>query len=227
MPEQQPDVGDVIKDISTDIQTIVKGEIALAKSEIIPQLKGLGIGGGLLGGAAVLGVIALNVLFVCLGFLFTNLFWGHTATPVGAFGWGFLCAVGVYLVLAGILALIGIKKLKFKAPEKTIDEGRKSLSAVSYAASSGMQDVKLIANRGSKQFTTDDQGYIQTVYKGQAKPKEPLPQSFPPVSTTAASTDSDFDHAETLDTVDPVVTGPDATSPATRTAGGATQAVQR
>lgn len=178
MPDQ-PEVKDVIKDISTDISTIVKGEIALAKAEIVPQVKGLGIGGALLAGAGVLGIIALNVLFVCLGFLFTNLFWGRTATPVGAFGWGFLCAVGVYLLLAGVLALIGIRKLKFKAPEKTIAQGQKSLNAVQHAVSSGMQDVKVISDRGSKQFAVDDQRHLLTVYKGQAKPKDAVPQTFP------------------------------------------------
>lgn len=178
MPEQQPEVGDVVKDISADISTLVKGEIALAKSEIIPQAKKAGIGAGLLAGAAVFGVIALNVLFVCLGFVFTNLFWGHTATPVGAFGWGFLCAVGVYLILAAILAVIGITRMKFKKPEKTIEEGVKAKNAIAHAVSSGLADVKVIASRGSKQFTTDGQGRILTVYKGQAAPRQPVPQTF-------------------------------------------------
>ena len=54
MPEEQPEVGDVVKDISADISTLVKGEIALAKSEIIPQAKKAGIGAGLLAGYSLL-----------------------------------------------------------------------------------------------------------------------------------------------------------------------------
>lgn len=163
----QPAIEDVVRDITADIRTIVRGEIALAKAEVVPGAKKAGIGAGLLAGAAVFGLIALNVLFVCLGFAFTNLFWGHTATPIGAFGFGFLCAVGVYLFIAAILALIGLVNVKkLKKPEAAIKEADKSVNTLSTAVGSGLKNVRIISTRGRKMITKDDTGQIVTVWAG-------------------------------------------------------------
>ena len=110
---------------------------------------------------------------------------------LGAGLWGFLCAVGVYLLIAGILALIGIRKLKVSSPDKTLTQGRRSVDAVKRAVSAGMQDVKLIASRGAKQFTTNTKGELLTVYRGQAAPKEAVPQTFPPASDTHVASTGD------------------------------------
>jgi len=41
---EQPDIAEVIKNIQADVTTIVKGEIELAKAELMPQAKAAGIG---------------------------------------------------------------------------------------------------------------------------------------------------------------------------------------
>lgn len=163
-----PAVQDVVKDITADIRTIVRAEIELAKAEVVPGAKKAGMGAGMFAAAAVFGIIALNVLFVCLGFLFTNLFWGKTATPIGAFGWGFLCAVGVYLVIAAICALVGLSLVKkFKTPEAAVTQAQKTQAALSSAVSGGLAEAQTIAVTGKKKITTDATGQIVSVF---AKP---------------------------------------------------------
>ena len=44
------DPADLIKSISDDIAVIIRGEIELAKAELIPQAKSVGLGAGLFGG---------------------------------------------------------------------------------------------------------------------------------------------------------------------------------
>ena len=161
------DIEAALKEITADIRTIVQGEIELAKAEVLPGAKKAGLGAGLLGAAAVFGMLAITVLFICLGFAFTNLFWGHTATPVGAFGFGFLCAAGVYLLIAAILALIGLLNVKkMKSPQAAIAQGQKTTDAVGAAASKGLANVRMLATRGKKVITRDATGQIVTVYSG-------------------------------------------------------------
>jgi hypothetical protein len=161
------DIEAAIQQITADIRTIVRGEIELAKAEVVPGAKKAGLGAGLLAGAGVVALLAVNVLFVSLGFAFTHLFWGNFG-PIAAFALGFLCAAGVYLVLAAILALIGIANVKkLKTPQAAIAEGEKAVDVLSNAVGSGLAKVRLIASRGKKVITQDAAtGQIVTVYSG-------------------------------------------------------------
>lgn len=160
----QPVLGDVIGDITADIRTIVRGELELVRSEVFPGAKKAGLGAGVLVAAGVVGLFALNVLLLCLGFLFANLFWDKTATPVGAFGFGFLCAFGVYLILAVILAVIGISLVKkLKSPEAAAAQGTKTLDSLQGAMTAGFANVRHLATFGKKSITRDDKGQIVTV----------------------------------------------------------------
>ncbi len=161
------DIEAALQQISADVRTIVRGEIELAKSEVVPGAKKAGLGAGLLAGAAVFGLIAVNVLLLSLGFAFTALFWGNFG-PVAAFALGFLCAAGVYLLLAALLALVGVLNIKkLKTPQAAIAEGEKSVNVLSNAVGSGLAKVRMIATRGKKVITQDPAtGHIVTVYSG-------------------------------------------------------------
>lgn len=161
------DIEGALQQISADIRTIVRGEIELAKAEVVPGAKKAGLGAGLLAGAGVFALIAVNVLLLSLGFAFTALFWAGFG-PVAAFALGFLCAAGVYLVLAGILAAIGLVNVKkLKTPQAAMAEGEKSLDVLSNAVSSGLAKVRMISTRGKKVITRDAAtGQIVTVYSG-------------------------------------------------------------
>lgn len=160
------DIEATLNQITADIRTIVRAEIELAKAEVVPGAKRAGLGAGLFVVAGVFVLIAVNVLFICLGFAFANLFWEHTS-PIGAFGFGFLCAAGVYLLLAAAFALVGLANVKkLRKPEAAIAQAEKTLAAVNHAKSAGLANVRMVATRGKKVITRDETGQIVTVFSG-------------------------------------------------------------
>ncbi len=116
-------LGQLVSDASTDIKDILKGEIALAKTEIKADVAKGGKGAGMLAGAGIFGLYAL-------GFLLTAAAW---ALALVLPTWlGFLIIGVVLLVITGILAMIGIgalKKIQGK-PERTIDTSQKAVAAI-------------------------------------------------------------------------------------------------
>ncbi|NNG38035.1 phage holin family protein [Flexivirga sp. ID2601S] len=117
-------LGQLVADASTDLQAIVKDEIALAKVEIKADVSKGGKGAGLLAAA---GLLALYML----GFLLLTLAWGLHAAGLSI--WlGMLITAGVLLVIVLILALLGIsalKKIKGK-PERTIAGAQQTVAAL-------------------------------------------------------------------------------------------------
>lgn len=140
----EPEIGEVIKDITADVQTIIKGEIELAKAEMLPQVKRAGIGAGLFGAAGYLALQATTLLFICGGLAFTALYQGAVGI-VWAFTLGFLTMAVILLVIAGILALIGKSKIAVKGPEATVSEAQRSVQAVTGAVDRGQANVRAIA----------------------------------------------------------------------------------
>jgi uncharacterized membrane protein YciS (DUF1049 family) len=116
---EEPTIGRLVADASRDISTLVHNEIALAKSELKVSVKAGGIGIGLFAGAAFVGVLAIIMLSVAFAYLLsmTGL---HLA-------WCFLIVFGVYLVIAGVLAMIGLKSVKkVRAPERAIHQAQET-----------------------------------------------------------------------------------------------------
>ncbi|MGL5865471.1 MAG: phage holin family protein [Dermatophilaceae bacterium] len=128
-PGSERTIGQLVADVTHDVEGIVRGEIALAKAEILGGAKGIGKGAGLL---AVAGFIAL------LGLIF--LF--HTVArvvdiwlPLWA-GYGIVTAV--MFVVAAVLALVGrsaIGKAK-PAPQRAIDQAHQTVAALKQAGQS-------------------------------------------------------------------------------------------
>ncbi len=119
MPEPQnyddePTIGKLIVDATSDISALIRGEIELAKTELRFSLKAGGISAALLAVAAFLAVLAVIMLSVALAFLLAKL-------PFIGLFLGFLIVFLLYAVLAGIVAMVGLRKFKqVHAPEKTI-----------------------------------------------------------------------------------------------------------
>jgi len=108
--DNAPGVADIVKNITADVQQLVKGEIELAKAELVPSAKAAGKGAGLFSGAGVLGLYALGLLFIGLSWLIGD--------ALGRIWLGFLIMTAGLLVIAGILALIGkasLNKADFSA----------------------------------------------------------------------------------------------------------------
>ncbi len=116
-----PTLGKLFADASRDLSALVRSEIQLAKSELRVSLKAGGTGLGLFGGAAFLGVLAIIMFSVALAY-FISMTGLHLA-------WCFLIVFVLYLILAGVLALVGVRKVKkVRAPERAIHQAQESAS---------------------------------------------------------------------------------------------------
>lgn len=97
-------IGALLSDISTDLSTLMRQEVALAKAEAQQSAARAGKGAGMLGGAGVAGHFVLLfgslALWMALADLFDSLGW---AAVVVALLWG---------VVAAVLAMAGRKQLK-------------------------------------------------------------------------------------------------------------------
>jgi uncharacterized membrane protein YqjE len=98
---------DLVSQAAAQISTLVRDELALAKTELAEKGKRAGLGGGLFGGAAVLALYGLGLL-LALAVVLLDLVW-----PL----WLAVLAVTVVVfAAAGVAALIGKQQLKSAAP---------------------------------------------------------------------------------------------------------------
>lgn len=133
-----------VNNLVVDTKSAVNDNIALAKAEIAPAAKAAGVGGGMFGAAGYLGANAASLLFLAgglgFGLLYSHLFgWGVLA----ASALGFVTVAVVLLILAGILALIGKKKLKdVQPPKQAIAEAKTTIDTVKRSLTNGVNQVE-------------------------------------------------------------------------------------
>ena len=111
-------LGELLGNIANNLTTLVKDELELAKTEAKQEAAKAGKGAGLLGGAGVIGHLAL--LFLSLAVMFMLDSWMHT-------GWAALIVTVIWAIVAAVLAARGRKELKELNPQlettqKTIKE---------------------------------------------------------------------------------------------------------
>jgi hypothetical protein len=117
--DTDPTIGKLVVDASRDISNLVHQEIELAKSELKVSVKHGGTGLGLFAGAAFIGVLAIIMLSVAFAYL---IHWNGSGLDLH---WAFLIVFGVYVLVAALLAFIGLKQVKqVKAPERAIGQGK-------------------------------------------------------------------------------------------------------
>ena len=115
--DTEPTIGRLVSDASRDISGLVSKEIALAKSELKVSVRTGGMSIAYFAVAAFLAVLAVIMLSISIAY-FIHL------TGLGLH-WSFLIVFGVYLLLAGILGLVGLRKIKTVGPpERAIRQGR-------------------------------------------------------------------------------------------------------
>jgi putative superfamily III holin-X len=122
--ETEPGLGTAAKLVAEKASAIARLEVELASMELKKKLAALGLGIGLLTGAAL-------VLVYALGFTFATITAGlATFLPL----WLSLLIVTAFLfMLTGILALIGIKKVQRgtpPVPKQAIDEAKLTTQAL-------------------------------------------------------------------------------------------------
>lgn len=112
-PDQPEDrqtrsVGDIISDVTTDLSTLVRQELDLAKTELKQELAKLGKGAGMFGGAGLAGVMTLFFLSFALVYLLDDWMPIELAALIVGVLWG---------VIAAVLALTGLKEIKAANPQ--------------------------------------------------------------------------------------------------------------
>lgn len=117
--DTDPTLGKLVMDAQRDISSLVSKEIQLAKSELKISVKHGGVGIGLFAGAAFIGVLAIIMLSVAFAY-FLN--WNGDGLDLH---WAFTVVFVVYVLIAALLAYIGLRQVKqVKAPERAIEQGR-------------------------------------------------------------------------------------------------------
>jgi hypothetical protein len=109
----EPTLGALLASASRDLTGLVHSEIELAKTELKVEVSTAVKGGAMFGAAAVLGGLALLLLSHAAA-------WGLFALGLPAWV-GFVIVAVVYLLLAGVFALIGKRAVsKVGPPERTV-----------------------------------------------------------------------------------------------------------
>ena len=120
-----PTLGKLVMDAQRDISTLISKEIELAKTELKVSVRHGGVGIGLFAGAAFLGLLAVIMLSVSIAYF---IHWNGDGLGLH---WAFLIVFGLYVLIAGLLALIGLKQVKrVKAPERAIKQGKQIPAAL-------------------------------------------------------------------------------------------------
>ncbi|MEJ6490324.1 phage holin family protein [Leucobacter sp. USCH14] len=96
-------LGDLLSEVTGDLSTLMRQELALAKAELRESAKNTGRGAGMLGGAAYAGSMVVLFLSIAL--------WAALATLVGG-GWSGLIVAVIWAVIAAVLFVIGKAQLK-------------------------------------------------------------------------------------------------------------------
>jgi uncharacterized membrane protein YqjE len=107
--------GDLVKELSDQTTTLVRKEIELAKAELTQKGKVVGKGAGMLGGAALVGLLTLGVLTALILSLLDKAM---------DFSLAALIVTIVYAAIATVLALAGRDRIKAgmpPAPEETVE----------------------------------------------------------------------------------------------------------
>jgi uncharacterized membrane protein YqjE len=122
----QVSIGTLVAQASSSFSTLLHGEIELAKLEVKASVKNAGTGAGMFAAAAVLGVFALIFGLIALA---------EGLVALGVWRWlAYLIVFVVLIAVAGVLVLMGIRKVKrVKAPQQTIDSTKDTVTALRQA----------------------------------------------------------------------------------------------
>ena len=117
----EPTIGRLVVDASRDVSSLIQSEIELVKSELRVSVKAGGISVAMFAAAGFLALLAIIMLSIALAF-----FVHMTGLDLA---WCFLIVFGAYVLVAALLGLVGVRKIKqVKPPEKAIYQAKESKS---------------------------------------------------------------------------------------------------
>ena len=106
-------LGERLSNVTRDLSTLMRQEVALAKAEASESASRAGKGIGMLAGAAVAGFFVLMFLSISL--------WRALGNEIG-YGWSALVVAVIWAIIAAILAVVGKKALdKVRGVPQTTD----------------------------------------------------------------------------------------------------------
>jgi uncharacterized membrane protein YqjE len=112
-PGETRSLGQIVGDITSDMSTLVRQEIDLAKSEMKQEVSKLGKGAGMLGAAGLAGYLTLFFLSFALTYLLDNWMPVELGALIVALLWG---------IAAAVLALRGRKEIKQANPQLPVTQ---------------------------------------------------------------------------------------------------------
>lgn len=111
-------IGALVSDISTDLTTLLRQEVALAKAEATQSATKAGKAGGLLAGAGIAAHFLLLFLSLAL--------WWALGDLLDSPGWAFVIVAVIWGIVAAVLAAIGRKQLKqMTGLERSVDTAKR------------------------------------------------------------------------------------------------------
>ncbi len=113
----EPSLGELVSAASRDLSELVRDEIALVKAEAADSAKSAGKGAGMLGAAGFLGVVAFVLLSIAAAY-------GLVAAGLHP-ALAFLVVAVVYLIVAGVLGLLGKRAVSsLTPPERAVRQAK-------------------------------------------------------------------------------------------------------
>jgi hypothetical protein len=115
-------VGELLGEITADVSTLMRQEVALAKAEITQSAKRAGKGAGMLGGAGFAGYMVLLFLSIAL--------WWAVGNSTGH-GWSAVIVAVIWAVIGLVLFLMGRSQLQaVRGLDRTTDTVSKIPNAI-------------------------------------------------------------------------------------------------
>ena len=123
-PAGEQSVGELVREATTHVSTLVRAEVELAKAEVTAEVKK-----GLQG--SIFFVIALTILLFSLFFLFFTI---AEVIAIWLPEWAaFAITFGIMLLAAGLFGLLGYLRVrKIRKPERTISSLKESAQVLTH-----------------------------------------------------------------------------------------------
>ncbi|MQS08559.1 phage holin family protein [Streptomyces alkaliphilus] len=116
-------IGRLVSDATGELSGLMRDEMELAKARLKHDVQQAGAGGGALAAGGVVAIFSLPPFAMALGY-WLHAWWN---VPIAI---AFLITAGVFLLVAGILALVGRALLRRNSPKQDLTASIKESAAV-------------------------------------------------------------------------------------------------
>ncbi|MGW5240716.1 phage holin family protein [Monashia sp. NPDC004114] len=111
-------IGELVSDISEELSTLLRQEVALAKAEAKQAAQQAGKGAGLFGGAATAGWMTLLFLSIAV--------WEWLSAGIDNRGWAAVIVMAVWAIIAAVLAALGRSTIRsIQGMRRTVETGKR------------------------------------------------------------------------------------------------------